>query len=109
MRDSAAQLFHSIQAFKKRGDYLQLWPGHGAGSACGKSLGSMPQSTLGYEKLFNWAFAQMNEADFVRRVLEDQTVPPPFFAAIKQINRFGGATSIEVIRPKEVGLAELEA
>jgi hydroxyacylglutathione hydrolase len=69
----------------------------------------MPQSTLGYEKLFNWAFAQMNEADFVRRVLEDQPVPPRYFAAMKQTNRVGGAASIEVIRPKEVGLAELEA
>ena len=36
-------------------DHLQVWPAHGAGSACGKALGAVPQSTLGYEKRFNAA------------------------------------------------------
>ena len=35
-------------------DFVQLWPGHGAGSACGKALGAMPQSTIGYERIANW-------------------------------------------------------
>jgi len=81
MERFAAELYGSIRKFKGRPDHLQVWPGHGAGSACGKSLGSMPQSTLGYEKLFNWAFAEMSEDEFVRRVLEDQPVPPRYFAA----------------------------
>ena len=50
---AAAELFRSVRNFSAQPDYLQIWPGHGAGSACGKSLGAMPQSTIGYEKLFN--------------------------------------------------------
>jgi len=86
---SAHQLFRSIQAFKTYPDYLQLWPGHGAGSACGKALGAMPQSTLGYEKIFNWALAETDEASFVRTVLAGQPEPPAYFATMKRMNRDG--------------------
>jgi hydroxyacylglutathione hydrolase len=89
---SAADLYRSIRQFLTQPDYLQIWPGHGAGSACGKSLGSMPQSTLGYERLFNWALVDMSEQDFVRKVLEDQPVPPRYFASMKKINRAALAT-----------------
>ncbi len=88
-RDAARQLFSSLRAFAKRPDYLQIWPGHGAGSACGKSLSATPQSTLGYEKLSNWALQVDDESDFVRRVLEDQTEPPAYFAEMKKVNRTG--------------------
>jgi hydroxyacylglutathione hydrolase len=87
MEESARQLFRSLSAFRVEPDHLQIWPGHGAGSACGKSLGAMPQSTLGYEKLFNWAFGLLSEDEFVDRVLADQPVPPRYFAAMKRLNR----------------------
>jgi hydroxyacylglutathione hydrolase len=87
MEDSARQLYQSIERFKQHPDHLQLWPGHGAGSACGKSLGAMPQTTLGYEKLFNWAFAVISEDAFVESVLENQPVPPRYFANMKRLNR----------------------
>jgi hydroxyacylglutathione hydrolase len=87
MEQSARQLYRSLQEFRAQPDHLQLWPGHGAGSACGKSLGAMPQSTLGYEKLFNWAFADLSEEEFVSRVLTDQPVPPRYFAVMKRVNR----------------------
>ena len=44
-----------------RPDWLQIWPGHGAGSACGKGISAIPQSTLGYERRFNWAFRVRDE------------------------------------------------
>lgn len=56
MESAARTLFRSLQRFASRPDYLQIWPGHGAGSACGKALGAVPQSTLGYERVVNWAF-----------------------------------------------------
>jgi hydroxyacylglutathione hydrolase len=84
---SALQLYRSIQDFRSRPDHLQLWPGHGAGSACGKSLDSLPHTTLGYERLFNWAFTTLDEREFVTRVLELQPVPPRYFAEMKKINR----------------------
>ncbi|HXL87004.1 MAG TPA: rhodanese-like domain-containing protein [Gemmatimonadaceae bacterium] len=102
MERFAADLYRSIRKFKEQSDHLQVWPGHGAGSACGKSLGSMPQSTLGYERLFNWAFAEMSEDDFVRRVLEDQPIPPRYFASMKKINRGGHPVSAPEIAPREL-------
>lgn len=107
MAASAKELFKSVRRFSKQPDHLQIWPGHGAGSACGKSLGSMPQSTLGYEKLFNWAFAEMSENDFVARVLEDQPVPPRYFAVMKRVNR-DGVRPATLARPMLLGLEDLE-
>jgi hydroxyacylglutathione hydrolase len=89
MEESARQLFHSIQRLRELPDYLQLWPGHGAGSACGKSLSAVPQSTLGFEKRFNWAFGISDEGPFVRAVLQGQPDPPKYFAQMKRINRDG--------------------
>jgi hydroxyacylglutathione hydrolase len=89
MEASARQLFQSLRRLKSLPDYLQVWPGHGSGSACGKALGSVPQTTLGYERLFNPALQQKNEADFVRWVLADQPEPPPYFAEMKRLNRDG--------------------
>jgi len=109
MERSAAELFRSLGEFKRQPDHLQIWPGHGAGSACGKSLGSMPQSTLGYEKLFNWAFAEMSEDEFVRRVLEDQPVPPRYFASMKKINRSGHPVSAPRVAPRELVTEDLDA
>jgi hydroxyacylglutathione hydrolase len=86
---AARDLFRSLQRFKQLPDYLQLWPGHGAGSACGKALGAMPQTTLGYERLFNWGLAEPDEDAFVRQVLTGQPDPPAYFAVMKRINRDG--------------------
>ena len=88
--DSAARtLFRSLQRFRQLADHLQLWPGHGAGSACGKGLSAVPQSTVGYEKLCNWALKPMDEEEFVRQVLVDQPEPPRYFAEMKRINKLG--------------------
>ena len=90
MERGARDLFRSLQRFKAAlPDYVQLWPGHGAGSACGKSLGAVPSTTLGYEKLFNVDVAQEDEEAFVAGVLAGQPEPPLYFAHMKRINRDG--------------------
>lgn len=89
MEEAARLLYGSIQRFKQLPDYLQLWPGHGAGSACGKALGAVPQSTLGYERMFNWAFGIEGEREFVEAVLAGQPEPPKYFAEMKRINKEG--------------------
>ncbi len=86
---AARSLFAALQEFKRLPDYLQVWPGHGAGSACGKSLSAMPQSTVGYELRFNWALSVAKEDDFVSRVLAGQPDPPKYFAEMKRVNRDG--------------------
>lgn len=88
--DAAARtLFHSLERFRALPDHLQVWPGHGAGSACGKALGAVPSSTVGYEKRANWGVGTTDEAEFVRMVLDGQPEPPRYFAEMKRINRDG--------------------
>lgn len=89
MEAGARTLFQSLQRFRTLPDHLQLWPGHGAGSACGKALGAVPSSTVGYEKLANWGVATTNESEFVQMVLDGQPEPPRYFAEMKRINRDG--------------------
>jgi hydroxyacylglutathione hydrolase len=91
METLARALFRSLRATSDLPDYLQLWPGHGAGSACGKSLGAMPSTTLGYERIANWAFHIGDEDQFVRSVLAGQPEPPTYFAMMKTVNRDGPA------------------
>lgn len=92
----ARDLFHSVQRFKELADYLQVWPAHGAGSACGKGLGAVPSSTVGYEKLFNPALQYDDEEEFVKYILSDQPEAPKYFAVMKRVNKQGPAVLGEV-------------
>ena len=58
-----------LRAFAAQEDWLQIWPGHGAGSSCGKGISAIPSSTLGYEKRFNPALAYEEERAFVAYLL----------------------------------------
>lgn len=89
MEVGARQMFQSLKKFKSLPDYIQVWPGHGAGSACGKSLGAVPSTTVGYEKLVNWALNIDDEAKFVKQLLEGQPEPPKYFAMMKKLNKVG--------------------
>lgn len=89
MEPGARRLFHSLQRFTSLPDHLQIWPAHGSGSACGKSLGGVPVTTLGYEKRSSWAFAILTEDAFVQEVLAGQPEPPVYFARMKRINKIG--------------------
>ena len=85
----ARQLYHSIERFKSLPDHLQVWPAHGAGSACGKGLGAIPSSTVGYEKLFNPSLQYHDEQEFVDYILADQPETPFYFAVMKRVNKVG--------------------
>ncbi len=90
MEPSARRLGESLRKFYAQPDYLQLWPGHGAGSACGKELGAVLQTTVGYERRFNEALKGASDADaFVRSILSGQPEPPYYFARMKRENRQG--------------------
>ena len=86
---SARQLYKSTERFLALEDHLQVWPGHGAGSACGKALGAVPMSTVGYERKFNTALGFKTEETFVRSILGGQPAPPLYFARMKELNREG--------------------
>lgn len=106
--DGAARtLWKSLAKFRALPDHLQVWPGHGAGSACGKGMSAVPQSTVGYEKLFNWAFGARTEAEFVAQVLADQPEPPKYFAEMKRLNRDGPPILGGFRRPEKLPAARL--
>lgn len=89
MEASARTLHRSLARFRALPEYVQVFPGHGAGSACGKALGALPSSTVGYELRTNWALQPMSEDVFVAAVLEGQPDPPRYFAEMKRVNREG--------------------
>lgn len=93
----AKQMFQSLKKFEALPDYVQVWPAHGAGSACGKALGAVFSSTVGYEKIRNWAFQYGNdEGAFVDYLLSDQPEPPKYFAMMKRLNKTDRRLLIEV-------------
>ncbi len=103
----ARQQFHTVQRFKAMPDYLQIWPGHGAGSACGKALGAIPSTTLGYEKRFNPAFQIETEDAFVRWLLDGQPEPPKYFAQMKRVNKAGATLLAKLTPPRPLTPAQL--
>ena len=109
MEASAHVLFHSLARFRALPDHMQVWPGHGAGSACGKTLGAIASSTVGYEKRANWALAMRDEDHFVSAVLEGQPEPPRYFAQMKRINKDGPRLLSLVPRPQRLPANALSA
>ncbi len=105
----ARQMFRSLQRFKELPDFLQVWPAHGAGSACGKGLGAVPSSTVGYEKLTNPGLQFEDEEAFVRWLLADQPEPPRYFAMMKRLNKEDRAVLHSLPQPTSVSLSALKA
>jgi len=101
---AAQQLYASLRRFAHRSDHLQILPAHGAGSACGKALGAVPSSTLGYERKHSKALRLAltgSEEEFVKFILSGQPEPPLYFARMKQVNRDGIAITAGVPQPPQ--------
>lgn len=109
MEAGAHTLFRSLQRFRALPDHIQVWPGHGAGSACGKALGAIASTTVGYEKIGNWGVATTDEDEFVRMVLAGQPEPPKYFAQMKRINKEGPRLLGGFAHPPRLSAAALEA
>ena len=108
MKPSAKDLYNSLQTFKTLPDYLQLWPGHRAGSACGKSMSSVPVSTVGYELQSNLAIKETdNEKKFVDYILYGQPEPPMYFARMKIENRSGPKLLGKIPEPDKLSAGNL--
>lgn len=105
----AKQMYESIKKFDALSDFIQVWPGHGAGSACGKSLGSVPSTTVGYEKARNWAFQyDKDEKGFIKYLLADQPEPPKYFAKMKSLNKADRPLLTAVPKLKQLSPTELK-
>ncbi|RIK15715.1 MAG: MBL fold metallo-hydrolase, partial [Acidobacteria bacterium] len=91
----ARQLFRSLkESFLTLPDHVQVYPAHGAGSACGKALGALPSTTVGYERLYAWwapYLAADDEQGFIDELLDGQPDAHAYFGRMKRENRLGPA------------------
>jgi hydroxyacylglutathione hydrolase len=120
----AHDLFVSLkEKFLTLPDYVQIYPGHGAGSACGKALGAIPSSTVGYERNFSWwgpYLAANDEAGFIETLLDGQPDAHAYFGRMKRQNRQGpaimgeraplvelsGSDVVEALAADEIGIVD---
>ena len=84
--DLYESLFHSL--LQEDGS-LMIYPGHGAGSLCGRAIGSMRSTTLGYEKQSNPALAPREKSDFIDYMTTNLPEQPGNHHRIKDLNRMG--------------------
>lgn len=87
-KDLAELLYDSIQKVKKFNDDVKIYPGHGSGSACGKSIGSGDFCSLGTQKANNYALKATNKSQFVEQVLKEMPTPPAYFGYNARLNKF---------------------
>ena len=95
----AKQMYQSIKKFNALADYIQVWPGHGAGSACGKALGAVPSTTVGYEKARNWAFQYPTDENGFTK----------YFAMMKKLNKVDRPLLTEVPKLKKLSIDEVNS
>ena len=86
----AHQLYQSVfERLAAVPDITEIFPGHGAGSLCGKAIGARRSSTVGFERRFNPALIHKPEAEWVRDLMADMPLAPPYFRRMKTVNKEG--------------------
>jgi len=105
-KELAHQLYQSVfTTLPIYADFTEVFPGHGAGSLCGKAIGSRSASTLGYERRFNASLQAAPEEAWVANLLNGMPIAPPYFRRMKQVNARGPA----VIGPEMPGQTRFAA
>lgn len=95
----ASNLYWSLRKLENLGDNIEIYPAHGAGSLCGKSLSSKLSSTIGTEKLQNSAMLKHPEEEFIRSFLEGMPEVPDHFSRCSEINRKGAPAISKLRKP----------
>lgn len=100
----AKQMYHSLRhKLLPLHDEVVLYPGHGAGTLCGKSLSEAHSSTMGREKQTNWCLQPMSEEEFVHTLLRDQPFVPAYFPFDVEVNRQGAAPFRDSVAAVAIG------
>lgn len=89
-------------------DHVVVYPAHGAGSSCGKNLGSETTSTIGEQKATNYALQDMRKEDFIKEVTDGLLAPPPYFFKDAMMNKNGYESIDTVIEENNKGLSVSE-
>lgn len=79
---------------------LIVHPGHTAGSACGKKIGEAPHTSIGQEKMDNYAFREKERDEFVKSILSDMPTPPAYYPVLKRVNTQGTVLIDELMDPR---------
>lgn len=83
----AGMMYDTIhEKFAELSDDVIVYPAHGAGSLCGKTIRKAATSTIGYERKNNHAFQKKTKADFVQSLLSDQPFVPKYFQYDVELN-----------------------
>lgn len=91
-KELAHQLYGSVfEKLPQLPDITEVFPAHGAGSLCGKAIGSRRSSTIGYERRFNPSLQKKPEEEWTRALLDQMPLAPPYFRRMKQVNKDGPA------------------
>lgn len=89
-------------------DELIIYPGHGAGSACGKNMMKETVDTLGHQRGFNYALMQPNKEAFIKAVTDGLTPPPAYFPHNVRMNKSGYTSVHTVLEKGSKGLSPTE-
>ena len=108
-RDMAGLMYDSLRAkLMTLPDGTEVFPAHGAGSACGRNISSALSSTIGEQKRLNWALQPMSREDFVAAATADLPPSPRYFSRDAEINRLGAPALSELPPPPALSPAEVE-
>jgi hydroxyacylglutathione hydrolase len=77
-------------------DDVEVWPAHGAGSACGRNISSDTSSTIGIQRRTNWALQAMPREEFVETLTAGLAAPPRYFPHDAEMNRLGPRALSEI-------------
>lgn len=110
----ARMMYHTVQnRLKTLDDHVEVYPAHGAGSLCGKALSSAASTTIGAERVANYAFREMTEDEFIRELISEQPHIPKYFGNSVGLNRNGapsfGESMAAVPRLGTLSAAEAES
>lgn len=86
-KEGAEGLFHSLRRLLELPDGVEVFPGHVAGSLCGKAMSSKASSTIGFERRFNHALQLQTELEFVADSASVSAPKPPNMARLVELNR----------------------
>lgn len=89
-------------------DETEVYPAHGAGSLCGKSLSKETWSTLGEQRKLNYALKPMTKEEFIKTVASDQPEVPAYFPVSASQNLKGSSSLEDLPKPKELSTEEIE-
>lgn len=105
--DLAGHLYDSLRSkIMPLPNNVMVYPGHGAGSACGKNMSKETTDTLGHQKMFNYALrADMSKEEFIKEVTDNLIEPPQYFPKNAVMNKMGYESFDEVL---EKGLVPLD-